>query len=55
MAHPSANAFTFGMRQYMPPAGVDGHFVSLQSTQGRADVERFVGAIFAGTVPPIGN
>ena len=47
--------FTVGMRQYMPPAGVDGHFVALQSMQGKTDVEAFVGAIFAGMVPPIGH
>ncbi len=47
--------FTYGMRMYAPPAGVDGHFVALQSTDGRADVEAFVAAIFAGTPPPIGH
>ena len=47
--------FTFGMRQYTPPPGVDGHFVALQSTQGVADVQAFVEAIFAGQVPPIGD
>jgi len=49
------SAFTVGMRQYMPPAGVDGHFVALQSTQGQADVAAFLTALFAGTVPPIGR
>jgi pimeloyl-ACP methyl ester carboxylesterase len=48
------STFTVGMRQYAPPAGVDGHFVALQSTQGRADVTAFVQAIFAGTPPSIG-
>lgn len=49
------STFTYGMRQYAPPAGVDGHFVALQSTSGRTDVEAFVNAIFAGETPPIGH
>lgn len=49
------SAFTYGMRQYAAPAGVDGHFVALQSTDGRADVEAFVQAIFGGTTPAIGH
>lgn len=51
----ATGSFTFGMRQYMPPAGVDGHFVALQSTDGRADVTAFISAIFAGTPPAIGH
>lgn len=50
----AGGAFTFGMRQYMPPAGVDGHFVALEATEGQADVRAFVSALFDGTVPPIG-
>ncbi len=47
--------FSVGMRQYMPMAGSDGHFVSTQTTQGRADAVRFVLEAAAGSVPPIGN
>ncbi|MEZ4335327.1 MAG: hypothetical protein R3B82_01755 [Sandaracinaceae bacterium] len=47
--------FSVGMRQYMPEAGDDGHFVSTQTTQGRADAVRFVLEAAAGAVPPIGN
>ena len=48
------STFTYGMRQYTPPAGVDGHFAALQGPEGQADIARFLGAIFAGTPPPIG-
>ena len=47
--------FSMGMRQYMPDAGDDGHFVSTQTTQGRADAVRFVLEAAAGAVPPIGG
>ncbi|MCB9592073.1 MAG: hypothetical protein H6719_05015 [Sandaracinaceae bacterium] len=47
--------YSVGMRQYMPDAGDDGHFVSTQTTQGRADAVRFVLEAAAGAVPPIGN
>jgi hypothetical protein len=46
---------TFGSRQYTAPAGVDGHFVSTQSTEGRADVLRFLDGVFAGATPSIGD
>ncbi len=46
---------TFGIRQYEAPAGIDGHFVSTQSTEGRADVLRFLDGVFAGTTPQIGE
>jgi hypothetical protein len=49
------STLTFAMRQYMPPVGVDGHFVALQSTDGRADVTAFLSAVFAGTTPPVGH
>lgn len=51
----ASSAFTFGMRQYAPPAGVDGHFAALQGPEGQADIARFLGALFAGTTPPIGQ
>jgi len=47
--------YTVGVRQYMPEAGVDGHFVSTQTTEGRADATRFVLEALSGVVPPIGN
>jgi hypothetical protein len=49
------STFTVGARMYASPAGVDGHFALLQSTQGHTDLDAFVEAIFAGTVPPIGH
>ncbi|MGE3631060.1 MAG: hypothetical protein AB7P00_14245, partial [Sandaracinaceae bacterium] len=47
--------FTVGMRQYMPNAGDDGHFVALETTLGRGDATRFVLEALAGQVPPIGE
>lgn len=47
--------FTVGMRQYTPPAGVDGHFVSTQSTEGSADTLRFLTEALGGAVPNIGT
>jgi dienelactone hydrolase len=49
-----ATPFTFAMRQYTPPAGVDGHFVAFQSTDGRADLVRFLSNALGGATPPIG-
>jgi hypothetical protein len=46
---------TFGARQYMAPAGIDGHFVSTESAEGRADVLHFLDGAFAGTTPQIGE
>ncbi len=45
---------TTGLRQYMPPSGVDGHFVSTRSDDGREDVHRFILEALAGQVPHIG-
>jgi hypothetical protein len=47
--------WTIGLRQYQPPAGVDGHFVAQQSTDGWADVQRFVLQALAGQTPLIGQ
>ncbi|NOY90083.1 MAG: hypothetical protein GXP55_02655 [Deltaproteobacteria bacterium] len=46
--------FTVGLRQYMPDAGDDGHFVATRTTQGRADVMRFLTEALSGSVPNIG-
>ena len=46
---------TVGLRQYAPPAGVDGHFVSTRSDDGRADATRFVLQALAGETPVIGE
>lgn len=50
-----ATAYTVGLRQYAPPAGVDGHFVSTQSPEGRADVTRFLLQALSGAAPAIGE
>jgi len=48
--------FTMGLRQYDPSAaGVDGHFVALQTPEGLADVSAFLLGALAGDVPTIGN
>ena len=47
--------FTIAMRQYMPDAGDDGHFVATQTTDGRADTTRFMLEALAGRTPPIGE
>lgn len=44
---------TVGMRQYLPPDGSDGHFVS--TTTGRTDTTRFVLEALAGLTPTIGE
>ena len=56
----SANAsvagqnWTQGLRQYTPPAGVDGHFVATQSgTPGRSQAVRFLRQALAGQTPVI--
>jgi hypothetical protein len=49
------NTWTIGMRQYAPPEGVDGHFVSTRNATARADVLRFLRAAAAGDTPPIGQ
>lgn len=52
---------TFGMHQYAPKAAangdaVDGHFVAVRSDQdGFPDVSRFLGQVFSGITPDIGN
>ncbi|MDQ3036545.1 MAG: alpha/beta hydrolase [Myxococcota bacterium] len=46
---------TVGLRQYAPPDGVDGHFVSTRAVQGRADATRFVLESLAGGTPTIGE
>lgn len=46
---------TVGLRQYAPPADVDGHFVSTRSPEGRADATRFVLEALAGATPTIGR
>lgn len=46
---------TVGLRQYMPPAGVDGHFVSTQTPLGRADATRFVLEALSLETPAIGE
>ena len=46
---------TVGLRQYAPPSGVDGHFVSTRSEEGRADATRFVLQTLAGQAPSIGE
>ncbi len=45
---------TQGIRQYRPTDG-DGHFVSTNNVEGRADVNRFFASVFAGSVPSIGR
>jgi hypothetical protein len=47
--------WTIGLRQYQPPPGVDGHFVALESSDGRADVLRFLLGALAGETPEIGT
>ncbi len=48
--------FTQGIRQYEPDdASVDGHFVSTRSTDGLADVLRFMRQILASIDPTIGS
>ncbi len=47
-------AFTVGLRQYEPNAGDDGHFVSTDTTDGRADATRFLLQALAGATPSIG-
>jgi hypothetical protein len=47
--------YTIGLRQYQPPAGVDGHFVAQQSSEGWADSSRFVLQALAGATPAIGQ
>ena len=49
------NLRTVGVRQYAPPASVDGHFVSTRSTQGRADGVRFMRQVLSGETPQIGE
>ena len=50
-----AGTRTQGLRQYAPSPGDDGHFVSTNTTQGRADSLRFVRGALAGGVPTIGE
>lgn len=46
--------YTMGLRQYMPDAGEDGHFVSTQTADGRADVLRFLSTSITDAAPTIG-
>ncbi|MCB9603443.1 MAG: hypothetical protein H6721_21495 [Sandaracinus sp.] len=46
-------AYTFGLRSYVPPMGVDGHFVAFENPDGRADVLDFVVTSLAGEAPVI--
>jgi hypothetical protein len=45
--------FTFGLRSYAPPVGVDGHFVAFENAEARADVLGFLLAALAGESPVI--
>jgi hypothetical protein len=49
------SSWTIGLRQYEPPEGVDGHFVSTETPQARADVLRFLQHAADGLTPPIGE
>lgn len=51
----NATPATLAVRQYMAPAGVDGHFVASQSTDGRADTRRFLLQALAGQTVAIGE
>ncbi|HEX7479900.1 MAG TPA: hypothetical protein VF331_19010, partial [Polyangiales bacterium] len=46
---------TVGMRQYDPMGKVDGHFVAEDTSDGRADVLRFIGQVMSGQPPQIGQ
>lgn len=46
---------TLGARQYMPPAGTDGHFVVFDVAAANADAVRFLGMAVSGSVPQIGQ
>lgn len=50
----AGEAKTQGLRQYMPTAGMDGHFVAFDVPAARADVLRFLRAALSATVPAIG-
>jgi hypothetical protein len=45
--------YTFGLRSYVPPVGVDGHFVAFENEDGRADVLDFLVESLAGAMPVI--
>lgn len=45
--------YTFGLRSYLPPMGVDGHFVAFENEDGRADVLDFLVESLAGVTPVI--
>lgn len=51
---PGGATRTMGLRQYDPPAGVDGHFVAWRSEPGLADTLRFLRGALDGQVPAIG-
>lgn len=42
------------LRQYTPGPSYDGHFVAYDNTTAEADVDAFLGATLAGSVPTIG-
>jgi hypothetical protein len=46
---------TFGLRQYMPDSGEDGHFVATETSGGRADTMRFLLQALGGQTPSIGG
>ena len=46
---------TLGLRQYMPDGDDNGHFVASSTTDGAADVTRFMLGALAGETPAIGN
>lgn len=48
-----AASYTFGLRSYVPPVGVDGHFVAFENEDGRADVLDFLLESLAGATPVI--
>ncbi len=46
--------YTHALRQYAPPEGVDGHFVSFEVRRAVTDIARFLGMAARGEVPQIG-
>lgn len=46
---------TQGLRQYTPPDGEDGHFVSTNNTEAFEDAKRFLDAALRGETPVIGR
>jgi len=50
-----AQPVTLGVREYAPPAGVDGHFVAFDTASANADVVHFVSTLVARQPPQIGK